>query len=157
MSETTAPTILVVANRTSSTPALLAEVQRRAATCAGIGVMVPPEADKEGEDWSLDDALRLIARAAGMPVTAVPNGPDAAVAVHDLVAGGEYDEIILATVPAHHARWHHHDLPHRIQQLGIPVTVIPPELDDWRPVDGFPPEWAPHAVNPAAIAGFGNY
>jgi hypothetical protein len=157
MSEAAAPTILVVANRTSSTPALLAVVQQRAATCAGLGVMVPPEGEKGAVDWSLDDAMRLIGRAAGMPVTAVANGPDAAVSVHELVAAGDYDEIILSTVPAHHARWHHHDLPHRIQKLGIPVTVIPPELDDWKPVEGFPQEWAPHPVSPAATAGFGNY
>lgn len=157
MPEATAPAILVVANRTSSTPALLAEVHRRAPACGDIGLMVPPEAGKHAEDWSLDDALRLVARAAGKPVTAVACGPEAAVTVHDLVAGNEYDEIILSTVPAHHARWHHHQLPDKIQKLGVPVTVIPPELDDWKPVDGFPPDWAPHAVNPAAIAGFGNY
>ena len=157
MSEATAPTILVVANRTASTPAMLALVHERAAGCRALGLMVPPEADKDAVDWSLDDALRLVSRAAGKPVTAVANGPDAAVTVHDLVAAGDYDEIILATVPAHHARWHHHDLPQKIQKLGVPVTVVPPELDNWRPVEGFPPDWAPHAVSPAAIAGFGNY
>ena len=73
------------------------------------------------------------------------------------MAQGEYDEIILSTVPEHHARWHHHKLPDRIKRLGIPVTVIPPELEKWGPVEGFPPEWQAHAVSPAAIAGFGNY
>lgn len=71
--------------------------------------------------------------------------------------GGDYNEIILSTVPEHHARWHHHKLPDRVQRLGIPVTVIPPEISNWGPVHGFPPEWTPTAVSPAAVAGFGNY
>jgi len=152
-----APTILIVANRTASTPALLAEVHRRAPECAGLGLMVPPESDKNAVDWSREDALRLVGRAADRDVAPVDCGDEAAVTIHDLVASGEYDEIILATAPEHHARWHHHKLPDRIQKLGIPVTVIPPELDNWKPVEGFPDDWAPHAVSPASIAGFGNY
>ena len=119
--------------------------------------MIPPEAEADGTDWAPSDALRLVGRAAGAAVAPVECGPDAAATVHDLVEQGEYDEIILSTVPAHHARWHHHGLPHRIQRLGVPVTVIPPELDNWGPVEGFPPDWVPHAVSPAAMAGFGNY
>jgi hypothetical protein len=106
--------VLIVANRTASTPAMVAEVKRRAGACR-FGLMVPPEAK---HDWSAEDALRLVGRA---------------------------------------ARWHHHKLPDRIQHLGVPVTVFPPNPDNWRPVHGFPPEWAPAAVSPAAVAGFGNY
>jgi hypothetical protein len=157
MSAAKAARILIVANRTSSTPAMLAEVHRRAPTCGGFGLMIPPERDADAVDWAPEDALRLVGRAAGGEVTPVDTGPDAALTVHDLVAQGDYDEIILATVKEHHHRWHHHRLPDRIQQLGVPVTVIPPELDNWVPVEGFPSEWAPHPVSPAAMAGFGNY
>lgn len=153
MHEPSGPMILVVANRTSSTPALLAEVKRRASSCR-FGLMVPPEAH---DDWSVADAARLVGRAARAEVAVVDPGPDAAATVHELVDRGEYQEIILSTVPAHHARWHHHKLPDRIQRLGVPVTVIPPELERWGPVEGFPPEWTPSAVSPAAVAGFGNY
>jgi hypothetical protein len=153
MSETTGTTVLIVANRTASTPALLAEVHRRAGTCL-FGLMVPPEAD---QDWSVEDALRLVGRATGAEVASVETGSDAAATVHDLVERGDYDEIILSTVPEHHARWHHHKLPDRIQRLGVPVTVIPPEMANWGPVEGFPPDWTPQAVSPAAVAGFGNY
>lgn len=145
--------VLIVANRTASTPALLAEVKRRAESCR-FGLMVPPDAE---HDWSLDDAVRIVHRATGAEVAEVQPGSDAAASVHDLVESGDYTEIILSTVPAHHLRWHHHRLPDRIQRLGVPVTVIPPELDHWVPVEGFPPEWTPSPVSPAAIAGFGNY
>ena len=150
MSETT---VLVVANRTASTPALLAEVHRRRETCR-YGVMVPSEAES---DWSADDACRLIGRAADQGVDTVEPGANAAATIHDLVEAGTYREIILSTVPEHHHVWHRHGLTDRVQQLGVPVTVIPPELNKWGPVEGFPDGWTPKEVSPAAIAGFGNY
>jgi hypothetical protein len=153
MSQTNGATVLVVANRTASTPALLAEVHQRAATCR-FGLLVPPVAES---DWSADDALRLVGRAAGQEVTAVEPGPNAAATIHDLVEGGTYQEIILSTVPEHHHLWHRHGLTDRVQHLGVRVTVIPPEMDNWGPVAGFPDDWTPKAVNPAAVAGFGNY
>lgn len=153
MSQTSGATVLVVANRTSSTPALLAEVHRRAETCR-FGLMVPLEAER---DWSLDDALRLVGTAARQEVTAVEPGPNPAATIQGLVEGGTYQEIILSTVPEHHHLWHRHGLTDRVQQLGVPVTVIPPEMDGWGPVAGFPGEWTPKAVSPASVAGFGNY
>jgi hypothetical protein len=150
MSETT---VLVVANRTASTPALLAEVHRRRETCR-FGLMVPPEAES---DWSADDAARLVGRAAEQEVAAVEPGPNAAATIHDLVETGTYEEVILSTVPEHHHLWHRHGLTDRVQELGVRVTVIPPETANWAPVEGFPDDWTPKAISPAAIAGFGNY
>jgi hypothetical protein len=49
--------------------------------------------------------------------------------VHRAVSDGEFDELIVCTAPAHLARWVHHDLPHRLEHLGLPVLVIPPEPD----------------------------
>ena len=40
--------------------------------------------------------------------------------VHRAVSDGEFDELIVCTTPAHLARWVHHDLPHRLQHLGLP-------------------------------------
>jgi hypothetical protein len=157
MAQATGTTILIVANRTASTPALLADVERRHATAGGFGLMIPPEAKDNGNDWTEEEALRLVGRAAHGEVAIVEPGTDAAATIHDLVADGTYGEIILSTVPEHHARWHHHKLPDRIQRLGIPVTVIPPDPDKGGRVEGFPDEWGPHAVSPGAVAGFGNY
>ena len=92
MSETT---VLVVANRTASTPALLAEVHRRRETCS-FALMVPPEAES---DWSVDDACRLVGRAADQEVDAVEPGANAVATIHDLV------EIGLMT--AEEAQQHH--------------------------------------------------
>jgi hypothetical protein len=35
--------------------------------------------------------------------------------------------------------------------------VIPPEPHKWGPIEGFPPDWVPHAASPGGIAGLGNY
>ncbi len=37
------------------------------------------------------------------------------------------------------------------------AVMVPPELGQWGPVEGFPGGWTPKEVPPAAIAGFGNY
>jgi hypothetical protein len=148
--------ILIVANRTASTPALLEQVRTSARDGATFALLVPPETG-DAVDWTLDDACSLIGAAAGSTVTTVDCGPDAARTVHELVADGRCSEVILSTQPEHHLRWFHHDLPQKMQDLSVRVTVIPPEADGWGPIHGFPPDWVPGAVNPAGIAGLGNY
>ena len=148
MSTESAPRVLVVANRTASTPAMLAEVQRRAKEGASFGLLIPPVHPDDPSDWSVDDACSLLERAGA--------GSDAALKVHDLVHARAYDAVIVSTVGHHLDRWRHHDLPHRLKDLEVPVTVIPPEPGKWGPVEGFPDEWVPSS-SPAGIAGFGNY
>ena len=148
--------VLVVANLTASTPAMLEEVKRRAGSGCQFGLMIPPESAGES-DWTADDALAMVGRAAHGDVDAVAPGDDSARAVHDAVAGGDYDEIIVCTREEHHHLWFHHNLPERMQDLGVPVVVIPAEPNNWGPIEGFPPDWAPAAANPGGIAGLGNY
>ena len=124
------PRILVVANRTASTPAMLGEVQRRAAAGARFALLIPPVHPDDPTDWSSADACDLLRRA---------------------------DEVIVSTVHHQLDRWRHHDLPRRLADLAVPVTVIPPEPQRWGPIEGFPPDWVPGAANPAGMAGFGNY
>jgi hypothetical protein len=149
--------ILIVANRTASTPMMLGDVQRRAREGALFGLLIPPKPAGDPPDWSADDARDLLARAGATSVEVVDGGADAALRVHELVHAREYDEVLVSTVHHHLERWRHHDLPHRLRDLDVPLTVIPPEPDNWGPIDGFPPDSVPHAVNPAAVAGFGNY
>jgi hypothetical protein len=149
--------VLVVANRTASTPIMLAEVQRRAKEGAQFALLVPPKAAGDPPDWTPDDARRLLERAGARDVELIDGGPDAALRVHELVQAGECGAVILSTVHHHLDRWRHHDLPHRLRDLDVPLTVIPPEPDNQGPIEGFPPDSAPHAISPAAVAGFGNY
>jgi hypothetical protein len=62
-------------------------------------------------------------------VASLDSGDDPLDAVHHAVSDGEFDELIVCTAPSHLARWVHHDLPHRLEHLGLPVLVIPPEHD----------------------------
>jgi hypothetical protein len=153
---TTPPAVLVVANSTASTPALLGEVQLRAKTGARFLLLIPPVSEKES-DWTAEDAQRLLGRACGAGVECIDAGPNPADTIHRAVADGACGEVIVSTRPEHHVLWFHHDLPARLQDLSVPVTVIPPEPDSWGPIEGFPPDWVPHAASPSGIAGLGNY
>jgi hypothetical protein len=105
-------------------------------------LIVPPERHPGAPDWSHEVALDLVQRSAhGRSVELIECGADAAAAVGDLVEQGECDEILLSTPPEHHPHWHRHSLPKRIQDLGIPVTVIPPDPSGWSYSHGFPDDW----------------
>jgi hypothetical protein len=134
--------VLVVANRTASTPALLAEVGARARAGARFTVLIPPE-KTDHPDWTYEEATRLLGRAADQDVDCLDAGPDALDTIHGAVDQGDFDEIIVCTVHEHLARWVHHDLPHRLEHLGLPVCVIPPDRDvpdDLR--EGLPTGWS---------------
>ena len=65
------------------------------------------------------------------------------------VVRDEFDEIIVCTQPEHLARWVHHDLPHRIEHLGLPVYVIPPDQDVPDDIkEGLPTGWHYPEVGP---------
>jgi hypothetical protein len=141
--------VLVVANRTESAPRLLEEVEDRARAGCQIALIVPPERHPDAPDWTPEEALRLVRRAAGdRPVTLVDCGEDAAATIGALVERGECDEIVLSTAREHHEHWHRHTLPKRVQALGIPVTVVPPDRSGWSYSHGFPPEWVRIEVGP---------
>ena len=137
---------LVVANRTASTSALLTEIKRRAGTGARFALMVPAESG-EGADWTPDDAARLVGQACDSDVERVDCGAERATTIKQLVEDGTYADILLSTAHEHHHRWLHHDLPTTIEQLDVTVTVIPPEPDKWEPIEGWPPQYSPHAVD----------
>jgi hypothetical protein len=142
MSESPSTRLLVVANRTESAPQLLKVVEERAAAGCQIALMVPPERHPDAPDWSPETALGLVQRAAGdQPVTLVDGGDDAAATIGAMVERGECDEIVLSTAREHHEHWHRHTLPKRIEALGVPVAVIPPDATGWSYSHGFPPEW----------------
>jgi hypothetical protein len=119
--------ILVVANRTAATQRLLDAVDRRAATApCRFTLLVPDVQDRREADWTLDTARRLLAKAAGGPVGGLAGGPDPFVAVQEAVATGEFDEIIVSTLPPGVSKWLRRDLVSRVRGLGLPVTAIIP-------------------------------
>ena len=127
--------VLVVANRTSSTPRLLEEVRRRAKEkpCsftllipdAGSSVL-PGAAGRAAADWTLATALPLLTKAAHREVDSRVGGPDPFLAVKEAVADGDYDEIIISTLPRRTSTWLRRDLVRRVERLGLPVTTIIP-------------------------------
>ena len=129
------PAVLVVLNKVDATAPLLEAVRERAAKgAARFFVLVPnPEHlafDRNSPDTAAGEALVAQAlpqlqNAAGEGVTArVANSSNA---YDDIIAELEarpYAEIIIETPPSHLSHWLHVDLPHRVSELGYPLTTI---------------------------------
>ena len=131
--------VLVVANRTAATPALLACVQDRAQrgpatftllvpnSSRGLERIADPEDHDEAEARAiLELALPLLEEAAGGPVTGMVGAPEPLTAIHDAVNVHGFDEIILSTLPSRVSRWLRLDLPSKLSGLGLPVTTVTP-------------------------------
>jgi uncharacterized membrane-anchored protein len=130
--------VLVVAHRTAATPALLAAVRERAAQGrARFHLLVPNPAEHaevteaerhrahtEGEHV-LALALPLLDRASGgVADGSVSLRHDPIDAIEETLHEGQFDEIILSTLPRSVSRWLHVDLPNRVAHLGLPVTTV---------------------------------
>ena len=120
--------VLVIANRTAATPALLAAVRRRAAEGPSRFTLLVPrtywDADTEESAVTLELAIPLLEEAAGDHVNGLLGDEDPVRAVSAAVEQGHYDELILSTLPSHVSRWLHMDLPTRLERFGLPLTVV---------------------------------
>ena len=45
-------------------------------------------------------------------------------AIEEALHDGDFDEIILSTLPPHASRWLRLDLPSRVAHLGLPLTLV---------------------------------
>jgi hypothetical protein len=124
-----APTrVLVVAHRTAATPRLLEEVRSRAGRSACSFTLLVPrpywDPDTDEAAATLELALPLLDDAAGGHVEGIVGGSEPLAAIQQVVEDVGFDEIIISTLPARVSRWLHRDLPHRVEALGLPVTVV---------------------------------
>jgi hypothetical protein len=120
--------ILVVAYRTAATPRLLEAVRDRArrGPCAFTLLLPRPYWDPDTEEaaLTLELAVPLLEEAAGAHVEGVVGDSDPLVAVRELLGARHFDEVIVSTLPEHVSHWLRRDLPRRMEQLGVPVTVV---------------------------------
>ena len=129
--------VLVVAHRTAATPLLLNAVRARAARSPCAFTLLVPRPywnpDTEEAEVTLELAIPLLEEVARAPVRGVIGDTDPFVAVREAVTSLDIDEIIISTLPARVSRWLHRDLPHRVEELGLPVTVVTAQQSE-RPV-----------------------
>src|SRR5215207_10678489 len=131
--------VLVVANRTAATPALINAVRERAErgpatftllipnTSSGLERYADPEDHAETEaQATLELALPLLEEVSHGPVTGMIGAPEPLDAIQDAVNLHGFDEIILSTLPSRVSRWLKLDLPSKLSGLGLPVTTVTP-------------------------------
>ena len=139
----TIPRILICANRTATTPALLDAIRERAAagpaefhlvvpaTPHGLHRVVDPEvAGLDEARANLRAALPRLSQAAGREVTGSVGDANPVCAVEDAMNLQGFDEIIISTLSGRFSRWLRLDLVSKVSTLGVPVThVLPGQVD----------------------------
>ena len=90
---------------------------------------MPDAPNAKTADWTLDGALPLLTRAGGRKSTASPVVPIRWRPSGEAIEHGSFDEIIISTLPKRTSRWLRRHLPRRVQEFGLPVTVISADKD----------------------------
>ena len=120
--------VLVVAHKTAATPALIEAVRERAQRGPCHFTLLMPrdywDPDTEAAAATIELAGPLLDEAAGSHVDGQVGDSDPFVAVRDALAAGDFDEVIISTLPERVSHWLRRDLPSRVAKLGVPVTVV---------------------------------
>ena len=129
--------VLVVAHQTAATQPLLDAVRERAqrgpvhfhlvvpSRPHGLDKVMDPQDHGEQEARrALADALPKLSEAAGTEVTGDIGDSEPLMAIQDALNLGQYDEIIISTLPLGISRWLHLDLISKARALGPPVTHV---------------------------------
>jgi hypothetical protein len=136
--------VLVVAHQTAATAPLLDAVRERAQRGPARFHLVVPrrphgldkvaDPEEHGADEArrvLADALPKLSAAAGQEVTGDLGDAEPLMAIQDAVNLGNYDEIIISTLPLGVSRWLKLDLVSKARALGLPVThVLAPSREE---------------------------
>jgi len=129
--------VLVVAHQTAATQPLLDALRERAGRGParfhlvvprqphGMHKVVDPlEAGEEEAQRVLADALPKLSAVAGHEVTGDLGDSEPLMAIQDAVNLGNFDEIIISTLPLGVSRWLKLDLVSKTRALGLPVTHV---------------------------------
>ena len=125
---------LVVANQTLGGDQLMGEVRRRAgAGPSSFYVIVPNTRSAAAEDEHratltaqsrLNQALTQL-RSEGLDARGDIGDPEPLTAIEDALAGQQFDEIIISTLPSGISHWLRMDLPQRAERkFKLPVTTV---------------------------------
>jgi hypothetical protein len=127
--------ILVVANRTAESPELLEMLRQKGiegnkyvlvvpASGHGIEKAADPDAAKAHSSEHMLKAVEKL-RGEGFDVEGQVGDGDPLAAVQDAVNFGEFDEVVVSTLPVRASRWLKMDLPTRVERVtGLPVTHV---------------------------------
>jgi hypothetical protein len=128
MEQATTTRVLIVAYRTAATQLLMDAVRARAqrSPCSFTLLVPRPywDPDTEAAALTLELAVPLLEDAAGGHVEGIVGESDPFVAAKQVLERERFDEVIVSTLPEHVSHWLRRDLPHRIMELGVPVTVV---------------------------------
>ena len=137
MEHTEGARVLVVANKTAATPAVIQAVRERAergpatftllvpASAHGLHQVVDPEDQGVSEaEAVIELAVPLLEEAVDAPVESLIGAPEPLAAVEDALNVHGFDEIIISTLPSRVSRWLRLDLPSKVAGLGLPVTTV---------------------------------
>jgi hypothetical protein len=129
--------VLVVAHQTAATAPLLDAVRARAQAGPatfhlvvprqphGLNKLLDPEDyGQEEAERVLADALPKLTEATGQEVTGSIGDSEPLAAIQDAINLGEYDELIISTLPLGVSRWLKLDLISKARGLGLPVTHV---------------------------------
>ena len=130
MSASSSARVLIVANRTAATPALIEAVRERAqrGPCS-FALLVPQLRAEElyGDEEArktVELAIPLLEEAAGETVSPLIGPADALLAVERALVHEHFDEVLISTLPERVSHWLRRDLPTKVSRLGVPVTVV---------------------------------
>src|SRR5829696_6714576 len=128
--------VLVVANKTAGSPELLEALRQRAEQSPAKFHLVVPSSPR-GASWAFDmhsghdaaehdleGALGRI-REQGIDIDGEVGDPDPVAAISDAANAGEYQEVIVSTLPKHVSKWLHVDVASKAAHAtGLPVTHV---------------------------------